>query len=226
MTTLSKTIVPAFINEALDPIKDDDKAVKEFGITLAIDMCKKLQSFGVKGFHFYTLNLEKSVRLILEGLKFVAPFEIVKPLPWKPSLAKNREKETVRPIFWRNRPKSYILRTEGWDDYPNGRWGDSRSPAYGELDGYGMALKFPKQDCLNEWNHPTSRADLFDIFSRYIQGQVKFLPWSDSPLSLETGVIKDNLVRLNSKGFLTINSQPAVDGVASSDLVFGWVSFT
>lgn len=91
-------------------------------------MCKKLLNHGVLGFHFYTLNLEKSVRLILEGMEFVAPMETVKPLPWNPSLAKNRGKETVRPIFWRNRTRSYILRTEGWDEYPNGRWGDSRSP--------------------------------------------------------------------------------------------------
>lgn len=148
MTTLSKTIVPPFIFEALEPIKDDDKAVKEYGIQLAVDMCNRLKKCGVHGFHFYTLNLEKSVRLILEGLKFVAPVNQVKPLPWQPSLAKNRENETVRPIFWRNRPRSYILRTEAWDEYPNGRWGDSRSPAYGELDGYGLSLKYSKADCL------------------------------------------------------------------------------
>jgi len=28
-----------------------------------------------------------------------------------------------------------------WDEFPNGRWGDSRSPAYGEIDGYGASLK-------------------------------------------------------------------------------------
>jgi len=27
-----------------------------------------------------------------------------------------------------NRPKSYVERTDSWDDFPNGRWGDSRSP--------------------------------------------------------------------------------------------------
>jgi len=222
MTTLSKTIVPAFIDEGLDPIKDDDKAVKEFGIKLAVDMCQKLQKFGVQGFHFYTLNLEKSVRLILEGLKFVAPIELVKPLPWNPSLAKNRKKETVRPIFWRNRPKSYILRTEAWDDFPNGRWGDSRSPAYGELDGYGMALKYSKADCMSEWKTPKDIQEMCDLFVRYIKGEVKFLPWSDSELSLESGVIKDGLVSLNEHGFLTINSQPSIDGIPSNDRVFGW----
>ena len=48
-------------------------------------------------------------------------------LPWRPSTMANREKEDVRPIFWANRPKSYVARTEGWDEFPNGRWGDSSS---------------------------------------------------------------------------------------------------
>lgn len=33
--------------------------------------------------------------------------------------------------------------TATWDEFPNGRWGDSRSPAYGEMDGYGASLKIP-----------------------------------------------------------------------------------
>ena len=57
------------------------------------------------------------------------------------SLTPNRRSETIRPIFWANRTKSYLARTENWDEYPNGRFGDSRSPAYGELDGYGYSIK-------------------------------------------------------------------------------------
>ena len=44
-----------------------------------------------------------------------------------------RAAEAVRPIFWANRPGSYESRTASWDAVPNGRWGDSRSPAWGEL---------------------------------------------------------------------------------------------
>ena len=32
----------------------------------------------------------------------------------------------VRPINWANRPRSYLARTDVWDEYPNGRWGDGR----------------------------------------------------------------------------------------------------
>lgn len=57
------------------------------------------------------------------------------------SLTPNRRQENIRPIFWANRADSYLSRTENWDEFPNGRFGDSRSPAYGELDGYGIWLK-------------------------------------------------------------------------------------
>ncbi len=83
-------------------------------------MCTKMKNAGQGGFHFYTLNLERSTRLILEGLHFISPMQQIKPLPWNPSLARKRENETVRPIFWRNRPASYVQRTETWDEFPNG----------------------------------------------------------------------------------------------------------
>jgi methylenetetrahydrofolate reductase (NADPH) len=67
------------------------------------------------------------------------------------SLTPARRSETIRPIFWANRTKSYLSRTENWDEYPNGRFGDSRSPAYGELDGYGVSLK------QTVWSLPTRR---------------------------------------------------------------------
>ncbi|KAJ3217154.1 hypothetical protein HDU67_008374 [Dinochytrium kinnereticum] len=222
MTSLAKTIVPQFIFDELEPIKDDDKAVKEYGVKLAIDMCNQMREAGIRGFHFYCLNLEKSVRLILEGLGFVAPIDVAKPLPWNPSLDKKREKETVRPIFWRNRTRSYILRTEAWDDFPNGRWGDARSPAYGDLDGYGVSLKTTRDESLAMWGTPSSEQDIFSLFSKFCENKVGGLPWCSQPLALESEVIRSKLVDINSRGFLSINSQPAVDGVSSSDASYGW----
>ena len=29
-----------------------------------------------------------------------------------------------------------MQRTASWDEFPNGRWGDSRSPAFGDLTDY------------------------------------------------------------------------------------------
>ncbi|KAI9138489.1 methylenetetrahydrofolate reductase-domain-containing protein [Paraphysoderma sedebokerense] len=232
MTSLCKTYVPQYIHDALEPIKDDDQAVKEYGVKLAVDMCNKMKEAGLLGFHFYTLNLEKSTRLILEGLQFVAPVDEARPLPWHPlpnnddgldqSLSKKREKETVRPIFWKNRTRSYVSRTESWDEFPNGRWGDARSPAYGELDGYGASLKQGRKECLELWGYPKNVDEICQLFVRYCRNELSTLPWSDQPLFPETEVIRDQLALMNSKGYLTINSQPAVDGVKSADLVFGW----
>jgi methylenetetrahydrofolate reductase (NADPH) len=52
-------------------------------------------------------------------------------LPFRRPSCKGRQKEDVRPIFWAIKPKSYIARTQDWDEFPNGRWGVSRSPAFG-----------------------------------------------------------------------------------------------
>ncbi|CAG8552113.1 20470_t:CDS:2 [Cetraspora pellucida] len=222
IVSLSKTIVPKFVTEALEPIKHDDSAVKEYGIKLAVEMIRKMYDNGISGFHFYTMNLERSTRLILEALQFVAPVEKVKPLPWCPSLSAKRIKENVRPIFWRNRIKSYVTRTEAWDEFPNGRWGDARSPAFGELDGYGVSLKQTKENARELWGCPKSLNDIYTIFAQYCRGELVSLPWSDQSLAQETDIIKDQLAYINSLGYLTINSQPAVNGVRSDHKVFGW----
>lgn len=49
------------------------------------------------------------------------------------------------------------------------------------------------------------------------------LPWNEmEALQLETEKIKHELIALNTAGYLTINSQPAVNGAASEDSKFGW----
>ena len=165
MISFCKTIVPQYILDDLEEIKNNDDAVKAYGIKLAIDMCKKLKENGVEGFHFYTLNLERSVRKILEGLGIV---NVEKSTPWR-SVA-NRTNEGTRPIHWTNRPKSYINRTLMWDDYPNGRWGDSRSPAFG-FDHLETDVRYTpaqKQRYLEMWGEPTTEEDIKNVFVRFI----------------------------------------------------------
>jgi methylenetetrahydrofolate reductase (NADPH) len=151
----------------------------------------------VPGVHFCTLNLEKSVRTILESLDWVkAPTsEHSSPLLRHNKLIIEDEDDTSVPTAngsgltipapmrrtssvsgvsispseasqlaqWglTNRalqpaPKKG-LGTQGvgmgglaeknakaedsWDEYPNGRFTDIRSPAYGEIDGWGSGLK-------------------------------------------------------------------------------------
>lgn len=170
------------------------------------------------------MNLAQATRMILEELNLTpdtqSPLE--KPLPWRQSLAPGRREENVRPIFWRNRNRSYVVRTQDWDEFPNGRWGDSRSPAFGELDAYGIGLKGSNEQNIKLWGTPKSVQDIANLFVRYIEGNLDSLPWSEQPITSEANVLKDNLVALNQRGLLTINSQPAVNSAKSSDLVYGW----
>jgi len=225
MTSFCKTHVPQEIQQSLEAIKDDDDAVKQYGIDLGIAMCRRLLAAGVPGLHFYTLNLERSVAQILEGLGLITP-KMNGRLPWKQSLVTNRsKKEDVRPIFWANRPRSYLERTFHWDEFPNGRWGDSSSPAYGDLSDYHLCTF--RAGSLDErrklWgSNPTVPLDLFRVFSDYVTGKIPRLPWCDNSLQAETVPLSDFLSRLNLAGYLTINSQPAVNGVASSDPAVGW----
>lgn len=95
--------------------------------------------------------------------------------------------------FWANRQKSYLSRSEqaffpypalpahayafflvsfrtaeNWDEFPNGRWGDSRSPAYGEFDGYLLPqLKLSKEAAYELWGKPETLDDVCKLFSRF-----------------------------------------------------------
>lgn len=114
------------------------------------------------------------------------------------------------------------MRTQTWDEYPNGRWTDSRSPAFGELDAYGVGLKGTNEQNVKLWGEPKSLEELSRVFIRFIQGELDRLPWSDTPITAEADAIRDDLINMNRRGFFTINSQPAVDGAKSSHPVYGW----
>ena len=58
--------VPAEIMDALEPIKDNEEAVRAYGIHLGTEMCKKILAHDIRTLHLYSLNLEKSVLGILQ----------------------------------------------------------------------------------------------------------------------------------------------------------------
>src|SRR6267154_1308226 len=79
-----------------------------------------------------------------------------------------------------------------------------------------------KEDAVKLWGHPTTFKDIADLFQKFCSSQLSALPWSDQPVLTETSVISEQLARINALGFLTINSQPAVNGIRSNDKTFGW----
>ncbi|KAH3903364.1 probable Methylenetetrahydrofolate reductase 2 [Saccharomycodes ludwigii] len=233
--------IPKFFLDKLDPVKEDDQAVRLLGTDLVVEMCQKLLDSGyVTHLHMYTMNLEKGSLIILEKLKIIPPLHLTTlttvnqfaistehddNLPWRKSLNPQRKNEMVRPIFWQRRPYSYVARTSEWeaDEFPNGRFGDPNSPAFGGLDLLGSSLiRQSGKNCLQLWGHPTTLKDFGDLIVKYISGDLKCLPWSDTPITSEVDSILHYLKDLNKHLIFTINSQPKVNGLPSNDKVFGW----
>lgn len=225
----SEIKIPQHFLDVLDPIKDDDYLVREKGTELVSEMCDAIIKSGhINHLHFYTMNLERATVMILEKLNLI---ETIKShdsiggdqLPWRKSLLPTRSKESIRPIFWSNRKFSYISRTATWDEFPNGRWGDSRSPAFGDIDLFATELlrQSPKK-AFDLWGVPSSLNELSDILIGYLKGELQSLPWSDGPIGEDTAIIVDKLIELNQKGIFTMNSQPSLNSVRSNDKTYGW----
>ncbi|KAI9022271.1 methylenetetrahydrofolate reductase-domain-containing protein [Phycomyces nitens] len=208
MINLCKLYVPPAMMEALDSIKTDDEKVKEFGVELAVKMISELHTkHNISNFHISTLNLERSTRLILQKLRLV-PQE-------KPSSG-----ETVRPPAWGSKLIEVNL-AESWDEFPNGRYGDSRSPAFGE-NTFGQGHVLQTSEATRKWGYPKTPEDVTNLFTQYILGKLSSLPWCEDALHIESDVISQSLVEINRRGFWTVSSQPAVNGASSQDPVHGW----
>ena len=218
--------VPKEIKKALEPIKSDDEKVRSFGVNLCAKMCRQLFEMGAPGLHFYTLNLESSVTEILQQINLLDDCRSRRAMPWRASTVESRRSEEVRPIFWSNRPKSYLARTMSWDDFPNGRWGDNFSPTFGSLNDYYIFRRTldptVRQNRLKILGAPASEAELAAVFMKFCQGEINWLPWCEMPIQIETGRIVEQIVNLNKAGYLTINSQPQINGAASDAPDVGW----
>ncbi|KAE9450501.1 hypothetical protein C3L33_17583, partial [Rhododendron williamsianum] len=256
-TDIFLKFIPSEITAALEPIKDNEEAVRAYGIHLGTEMCRKIIANGIKTLHLYTLNMEKSALAILMNLGLIEEAKISRSLPWRRPTNVFRVKEDVRPIFWANRPKSYISRTIGWEQYPQGRWGDSRNASYGALTDYQfvcgpslilfdgieimlhlhmweggaedvklvfMRARTRGRKLHDEWAVPLKDVeDIHERFLKYCLGNLRSSPWSElDGLQPETQIINEQLGSINSKGFLTINSQPSVNGAKSDSPIVGW----
>lgn len=72
------------------------------------------------------------------------------------------------------------------------------------------------------WKYPTTVEDISDIFRRHIVGELEAIPWSEEGLNPETETIREQLLKLIAKGWWSVASQPAVNGIKSTDAIFGW----
>lgn len=286
-TKLSHAKIPDHLLERLNAVKGDDERVKMVGVDIVSELIDKVKDIksktpGPKGFHFYTLNLEKAVSFILERANLipdppeneeaVSVDELAIPALQmngstnmrSSSHSRSRQSRSRRHSSVVSDPHNYVIvgdrpaiypeweatsqeaggraeaintrantlaisegegalgREATWDDFPNGRFGDARSPAYGEIDGYGVSLHMSVTQAVRLWGHPKTRQDINDLFVKHIQGELSAIPWSEEELLAESSTIKPHLLQLNSKGWWTVASQPAVNGLRSNDGTFGW----
>ena len=68
MTGFCKSRVPDEVAERLEAIKDDDAAVKAYGIEFATEVSRRLIEAKAPVLHYYTLNTEKAVNGVLKEL--------------------------------------------------------------------------------------------------------------------------------------------------------------
>ncbi|PWN46628.1 methylenetetrahydrofolate reduct, partial [Violaceomyces palustris] len=225
MTNLCKAEVPRQVLDDLEPIKSDDAAVKEYGVSLSINMIGRIYlESDIRGFHLCTLNLEKSVQRVLEGLGWVSSNELDRQEKegggvetasglverfrknqmisdrsgnMTPKDLKTTTQEALKRTLARTRTGWPSPETSTWDEFPNGRYGDSRSPAFGEMDGYGVSLKVAPSDALRIWGRPETTAEISNIFASYLMQKIDVIPWCDAPLMAETLSIRPYLLSLN-----------------------------
>ncbi|KAJ1957596.1 methylenetetrahydrofolate reductase 1, partial [Dipsacomyces acuminosporus] len=250
LSFLTKVFIPELLKEKLELVKANDQAVKDLGVEYAVEMIQQLQAEGVKGVHLTTLNLENTIQRVIDalgmgrnaaaaaaaavaagsGLTRLGASTIVRAA--KSSVVSQASEQLGTPL--QQQQQQQQKREDGelvaessstqrvWDDFPNGRWGDARSPAFGNLNTYGAMLKFDPHEANQVWGRPQTLGDISSLFVKYVEGSIPSLPWSDEPLLAESGKIQDELVRLNKLGYWTLASQPALDGVNSSDSTYGW----
>ncbi|KAF4576332.1 hypothetical protein EYR36_001068 [Pleurotus pulmonarius] len=222
--------VPPSIMAELQPIFNDDQMVKNYGVTLAVSMLRKLSASGIKGFHFCTLNLEKSIQRVLETLKWTGPSTLEQnklivdsELTVSPHNATGSAKMNLMnlPEVEGEAGKGELNNAATWDDFPNGRFGDFKSPAYGDQGPWG-GLLISRSEALIQWGRPKSVQDLTTLFVDHLHGRRASTPFSRGPLIPESQMIISQLERLNERGWWTVGSQPAVDGIDSGDPIIGW----
>ncbi|RWR99754.1 methylenetetrahydrofolate reductase-like protein, partial [Dinothrombium tinctorium] len=159
----------------LDTVKENaafTTRVQKYGIDLATDMCKQIiKSGSADGLHFYTLNNENSSVAVLKNLGLWHT-GVQRPLPWLHIPSEKRFHEEVRPIFWRNRTKSYLFRTSEWNIFPKRKWSEYSSQSYKTLDeNYYMCLgrtSYSPNELLEMWGKElSSEKDIWDVFYNY-----------------------------------------------------------
>uniref|UniRef100_A0A1I8GKA4 Methylenetetrahydrofolate reductase n=1 Tax=Macrostomum lignano TaxID=282301 RepID=A0A1I8GKA4_9PLAT len=209
---LSKLTVPDSMLRVIEPIRDNDEAIRNYGIAQCTQMCQELlQSGQVHGIHFYTLNRDAATIRILKNIGLWRE-DLPRPLPWQPSANYERCAEAVRPVFWSRRPTSYVHRTRHWMTIPT-------------------AGGAPTQPHVGQRADQRAGHGGWRVFASHLSGNQSpesRLPWGDEePLppsseSNEAAEARQRLAGLSERGLLATNHLLRVNGASSDHPVHGW----
>ena len=224
--------IPTLLFDVVNSTTKTTVEIQEYCKTFIVTLCRDLLSANVRVLHFITMNLEGPIQTILLNLGLYGPeASSRRKLPWRtPVLDEVRAaSEEVRPIFWANRPAAYVERTSHWREFPTGRWKTAREDStffpftpISDTQLVPPGAGTPEQRRAIWGSNPTDDKHIWSVFAGYMSGKVPRLPWCEKALLPETTLIAQQLIRLNKEGFLTINSQPRVNGARSDDPTFGW----
>jgi methylenetetrahydrofolate reductase (NADPH) len=68
MSEMAGAEFPAWLEQRLRAVDDDEAAMRAVGIEAATELCRDLAAGGVDSFHFYTLNRSTATREIYANL--------------------------------------------------------------------------------------------------------------------------------------------------------------
>lgn len=229
-TKMAKTIVPPFVHQGLEPIKEDPAKVLAYGIQLAVQMCQHLVNNDIRCFHLYSMNNDKSIPEILRGLKWNKESP-PKPFPWAPSYTGKRRLEGVRPIHWNHRPHSYMWRTSHWEEFPHSEWEvpEGKLPRPKMLpvpDHYLTNCYVPEESSFDRrlcWcDAPTEINHIQNVFLQYHRNKIPALPWIPHEPHASPEEMREEMQQMVMHGYWPINWQVAHNGVDSENKNFGW----
>ena len=227
---LSKLAVPGDIADTVERLRDNAEAIQNYGVHLATQMVRELFQSGLApGVHFYTLNKEVATTAILRNLGLMT--EVARPLPFRQSGdARRWGGEGVRPVFWSQRPRSYVQRTRHWDQWPRTSW-SPQSPladlAEADLLSFQLTSASSAADLLAMWGAELGgEEEVWEVVRRHYAGSpapghqlVSALPWSRHGAAQ---LPAPELALLAAAGVLVTNSQAAVCNLPSQDPELGW----
>ncbi|VUG17265.1 MET12 [Brettanomyces bruxellensis] len=271
------TIPDSVLGRFSEEIQCDDDRVKEIGVDIMTEMIEDIHektSVHTRGFHFYTLNLEKSIAQIVNRSSLLSQVVDKKERELEECVSDSSDDEiddnvtTAKRAAYMNRfkqPTNQIIVEDGkhkdsaaktlasrqikrrsssqfqkimsissghgalgkdatWDDHPNGRFGDTRSPAFGSsgYGPYGPSLHVTPEKAFELWGQPETMDDVSSVFVNYLSRKVDAIPWNEMSINPETALIQEPLIILNQHHRFTMSSQPACNCAQSADKIFGW----